>query len=421
MARSFHLNHCQTARHLYPATDFRNGVTKLTLLTADENSGSLFLIACLAQFEEGWNLLDTALKSKGAVKSLQAVLEAIEALCCFDAWTHLDTYWKIDEEEEQAKSAQESICNLMEMIKTCLPRADGCGWKLVTFHNITHIVSDMRKFGKPKEVNAEIGENNHKHFAKGFGWVARKQHSSFSCQIAQRLSDAFVICKMASLMGFDMQDHAASQDDDDGEHSSDIEESSKGATKFSVSFCKDNGVMVQWNSKTEDSLLAETDSQHVMEYLHHQYSSEFAAGTVHCCTEYKRDCLSIRCHPSYQGEGPWYDWVNASFAEGVCEDCKCPAGMYPCKVLAVVPHQMNEWLKETELVVHPALKRSPGGDSALFCEWIMAKEYEHIPISSVHSSPFVLEIGNGKILVAIPHEDWAGMFTETSSYSDHNL
>jgi len=419
-ARRFHESHRQTARRFYPRTDFRNGVTKLTLLTADENSGSLFLFACLAQFEEGWNLLDKALKSKGAVKSLQPVLEALEALCCFDAWTRLDAYWKIEEEEEQSNIAQESICNLMEMIKTCLPRADGCGWKLVTFHNITHIVSDMMKYGKSKEVNAEIGEKNHKHFAKGFGRVARKQHSSFSKQIAQRLSDAFVIFKMFSLMGLDAQDDAEGKDYDE-ESTTDIQENSKGATRYSVTFCHKHGVHVEWNSKTEDSLLAETDRQCLMEYVHYQYSSDFAVGTVHCCTEYKRDCLSIRCHPSYQGEGPWYDWVYVSFAEGECEDSKCPAGVYPCKVLAVVPCLINDWLKETELVVHPALKRNPAGDSVLFREWTMAKDYERVPISSVHSSPFVLEIGNGKISVAIPHEDWAGAFTDTTGYSDDDL
>jgi len=273
------------------------------------------------------------------------------------------------------------------------------------------------KFGKPKEVNAEIGEKNHKHFAKGFGRIARKQHSSFARQIAQRLSDAFVVTKMASLMGFHVQDSAAMQEED-GDDSTSIVESSKGATRFSVSFCKHAGVTLQWKSQTEESLLAETDCQGVMEYLHAQRSNDGTARTVHCCTQHKRDSLTIRCHPSYQGEGPWCDWVFVYFTEGECEDSNCPTGLYPCKVLAVVPCEMNDWLEETELVVHPALKRSPGGDSVLFCEWIMANNYECIPISSVHSSPFVLEIGEGKISVAIPHDDWAGMFTDTSCYSN---
>jgi hypothetical protein len=32
-----------------------------------------------------------------------------------------------------------------------------------------HIVSDMCKYGKPKEANTEVGEKNHKVFAKCIG------------------------------------------------------------------------------------------------------------------------------------------------------------------------------------------------------------------------------------------------------------
>ena len=46
--------------------DFQNGVTKLSLLTAEENVGSLYLLACMAQFEDGWHLLnDSVAQSVG--------------------------------------------------------------------------------------------------------------------------------------------------------------------------------------------------------------------------------------------------------------------------------------------------------------------------------------------------------------------
>jgi hypothetical protein len=93
---------------------------------------------------------------------------------------------------------------------------------------------------------------------------------------------------------------------------------------------------------------------------------------------------------------------------------ECPEGLYPCKVLAIIPQQYNHFLEETEVVVLPALKPLPGGDSILFCEWIMAKEYEHITVSSVHSSPFVLEIGKGKVSIAVLYAEWASQFTDTS-------
>jgi hypothetical protein len=58
----------------------------------------------------------------------------------------------------------------------------------------------MCKYGKPKESNTEVGEKNHKVFAKQIGRRCRKQHKTFANQVAVRLSDSFVIDKLASSM-----------------------------------------------------------------------------------------------------------------------------------------------------------------------------------------------------------------------------
>jgi hypothetical protein len=178
--------------------------------------------------------------------------------------------------------------------------------------------------------------------------------------------------------------------------------------------CKKEGFSVQWTSKTEETLLRGNENRDVMQYILDVYKEEHRVETVHCCTQYKRDGLVMRCHPNYQGEGPWYDWIVASFAAGKCEGVACPAGPYPCKLLAIIPQQHNEFLEETELIVLPALKPSRGGDSVLFKEWIMAKNYVNINVSSVLSSPFVLEIGKGKVSVAVPYAEWPSQFTDTS-------
>jgi hypothetical protein len=75
--------------------------------------------------------------------------------------------------------AKESMAKMLNMIGNCLPREAGNGWKLPTFHITMHIVDDMCKYGKPKEANTEVGEKNHKFFAKRIGCCCRKQHKSF--------------------------------------------------------------------------------------------------------------------------------------------------------------------------------------------------------------------------------------------------
>ena len=64
-----------------------------------------------------------------------------------------------------------------------------------------HIVSDMCKYGKLKESNTEVGEKNHKVFAKCIGCCCRKQHITFAKQVSSHLSEAFIINKVAITMG----------------------------------------------------------------------------------------------------------------------------------------------------------------------------------------------------------------------------
>ena len=54
-------------------------------MTASEECGLFFLLICVSQFAEGWDLLNKALEERGENTNLRDVLEALEALSCFDA------------------------------------------------------------------------------------------------------------------------------------------------------------------------------------------------------------------------------------------------------------------------------------------------------------------------------------------------
>ena len=53
LAIRFHKSHRQTYRKAYPATDFSNGITNLTKISAAERLGLVFLFVILAQYDEG--------------------------------------------------------------------------------------------------------------------------------------------------------------------------------------------------------------------------------------------------------------------------------------------------------------------------------------------------------------------------------
>jgi hypothetical protein len=118
------------------------------------------------------------------------------------------------------------------------------------------------------------------------------------------------------------------------------------------------------------------------------------------------------CHPSYKGEGPWFDWVSIHFEECTYNGKTYLDDNYPCKVLAIIPKQHNTFLDETVLVVQSAQSRTLN-DSVLFTEWLLMDGYHIVPVESVVESLFVLELGDDKIAVALPYLEWPSHFTDT--------
>jgi hypothetical protein len=413
LAQTFHKTHRQSARKDFPQTDFSNGVTNLANMTANEECGLVFLLICLSQFDDGWSVLNEALIKKGHKTNLSQVLEALEALSCFDAWTRLDHYWKLSQQKKYSLQAKTSMAKMLTMIRDRLPREEGNGWKLPTFHNTMHIVNDMCKYGKPKELNTEVGEKNHKFFAKRIGRRCRKQHKTFARQVALRLSDSFVVDKLAAAMGL-----LADEDDTqcksfrNGANNEDQEGSTLGAMHCSFQLIGKD-LKITWHSATEIHLL-KWDAG-VATFIQNNCMSSEDRTTIYCCTEYKNNQVMMRCHPSYQGEGPWFDWVNVYFEACTIKKKKFLEGNYPCKVLAILPKEKNPFLGETEVIVQCAGSKTKK-DSVLFEEWTLMDGYYIVSVSAIVESLFVLELGGNKISVALSYSKWPSCFTDTSSY-----
>src|SRR5512136_662390 len=150
LAQTFHKCHRQSACKNFPQTDFSNGMTNLSNMTASEECGLVFLLICLLRFDDGWKLLNDALVTKGHKTNLSEVLEALEAMSCFDAWSQMDKFWKLSQQNKYAMEAKKSLAQMLTMVRDCLPHQTGNGWRLLpTFHNTMHIVSEMCKYGKP--------------------------------------------------------------------------------------------------------------------------------------------------------------------------------------------------------------------------------------------------------------------------------
>ena len=105
---------------MYPATDFSNGITNLTKISAAERVGLVFLFVILAQYDEGWIILSKALQQKNRT-NLRKVINVFEALLCFDQWLNQPTYWTAEHHDESVLQVSDAITKLMEMCKKDIP------------------------------------------------------------------------------------------------------------------------------------------------------------------------------------------------------------------------------------------------------------------------------------------------------------
>ena len=127
LAQHFHRTHRQSTRKDFLQTDFSNGVTTISLKTAMEESGLVFLLICLAQLDDEWILLDDALCRKGHNINLNQVLNSLESLFCFHAWTHMDEFWKISQQDHFANEAKKALAEMLTKVHRWLPHAEGNG------------------------------------------------------------------------------------------------------------------------------------------------------------------------------------------------------------------------------------------------------------------------------------------------------
>jgi hypothetical protein len=132
-----------------------------------------------------------------------------------------------------------------------------------------HIVSDMCKYGKPKEANTKVGEKNHKVLAKCIGRCCQKQHKTFAKQVASCLADAFIIEKVASAMQL-LDDSDINELEALEESNTDKNQESVKGTHFTI-YHNGNKVETKWQSATKKHLLISNED--VIDYI-------FAYGTI---------------------------------------------------------------------------------------------------------------------------------------------
>jgi hypothetical protein len=434
LAIAFHKSHRQTYRKEYPSTDFSNGVTNLTKITASERVGLVFLFVILFQYEAGWQMIQSCLE-KRTNKKVPEVLEVLESLLCFDAWLNQSHYWQTTNPAHVAnemKKHQDSIRNFMDMCKQSIPlkvegkeddkkkgkkkgttmRKEGQksnaedAWKFPKFHELLHIVDDMSRFGSPVNFCAQRPESLLIPAAKHPGRQAQKriEGSAYELQAAQRLMYSFMIDTIHTRI-WEQPDCDA--DVPDSHHYDETTRNgifqSTGQATFGcvhrVKSSKQLQYKIEWDTRTHSDLLALP-----LKLIEFVFDSFKESDSITFCTEYKRDVHTFRCHPCYQSDGPIHDWMIIDFGEH---------GKFPCRLaLVVVVDSPEDPDEKYQLVVQSTTEEIKEHESTLLREWKWSPTYHLVSGNTVVAPCFVISISHNSstVLETKPFTEWASKF-----------
>ena len=403
LAIQYHKSHRQSTRKEYPGTDFSNGVTNLTRISAVERVGLVFLFVILSHYDTGWTVLDTILQQK-TNSGLADILELLEAMLCFDAWLNKQEHWDLDDEDAATEALTTSIQSLMEMCRHRIPLGKYGQWNFPKFHELLHIPQDMCRLGSPHNYNAERPESLLKPTAKIPGRRAQKTHDGVKYELksAQQLTFCVIINVVYDKIW------GVADNNDDRTDTSVIEDDNitdsygRGTTAYiSLVPMLDNPTKVQynvaWRSRTHIDLLElPYDLIHFI-YQHCEHD------VIRISTELVRGGHTFRCHPNYQSSGPQNDWLKIMFEDGD----------YPCRLCSVIVHE-SENPTRYQIVVQATVKPT-GIKSSIMTEWLFCDDYYLVDTDAIVAPCFVItnisSTFENKVLETLPYHLWASQFT----------
>jgi len=190
-------------------------------------------------------------------------------------------------------------------------RQKGMKHKTIKVHLPLHIADDILDFGVPSNVDASIGEKNHKKNIKEPAGTVRKCNATLTYDVALRYAEITMLHRLKLLAASQIppadwhRNSSVSRPKTSGTHSM------VSGAKFSLSRDrKTESVHCTWVHKDHDFRLPDLWCNFVFDNCSSLVPSEM----VTCFTEHKcldaatdgRASVIFRSHPMFQGK-PWYD------------------------------------------------------------------------------------------------------------------
>jgi len=168
-----------------PKTKFNSGIRKGKIM-AKEYTGVLLVLLSVLRSAKGREIL----AKKKVFRDEAFVLDWImllETLLEWEEWLKSDVMAKSD-----VQSAKKKHRYIMYLIRKIGNRTKGMGLKIIKFHGLLHIATDIMWFGVPLEVDTGSNEVGHK-LAKTAAKLTQKKFETFDIQTAKRLEEMDLI------------------------------------------------------------------------------------------------------------------------------------------------------------------------------------------------------------------------------------
>ena len=307
-----------SARSHFPRVCFSGGITSFSYMPAHEWPGVLLTLTLLGTM----NRTSHAVLGVDKPTDIQEAdrLICLELLLCFHAWICYGPFTELYEDASYAlldKCARD-LATLL--VRTC-NREEGKGYKLQKFHDLfVHLISDIRDTGSGYALHMGLIERMHKFFAKIPACTSQKRGGyKFLSQVAARLHEQQMLTQARQM--YQCSDNLRN----DGKRRKNktplpgpaarvvikesITQPSFAYTWLGSSPPK-NGLHPLIYNSVRKVLLHDENSNLVENFLLKQLDGTLA---VNIYTEANIGGRIFRCHPDYQKEGPWYDWVMVSW------------------------------------------------------------------------------------------------------------
>lgn len=263
--------------------------------------------------------------------SLNDFTHLAEALLCFHAWYKMGVP-KVKDGKIDTGIIKASVARLLAMVRWYTPRKSGRGWKIQKFHDLLHLAVDIERFGPPSNFDCGPNESSLRYWAKLPALTSQTRgYNTFAKQVAMRIYEFQCFAKALRLNGLRGRRSRKKENMNTGEETAAAAQdgpilggsryrvytntnipseqitSSKPQGSFAVSPVIEN--FLRWQNKAEHDILPLSEDTRGTNFWELRTEVSFIP------KEGDRR-ITLRCHPNYKNEGPWYDWAIVHFQPG---------------------------------------------------------------------------------------------------------